>query len=55
MGGPRLLDVEVRLVAFGRVVMLEGEEGKKSRTQRHAYWFSERLDHWSQSVRHEAA
>ena len=36
MGGPRLLDVETRLVTLGRAVMLDGVEGKKSRMQRHA-------------------
>ena len=36
MGGPRLLDVEIRLVTLGRAVMLKGVEGKKSRMQRHA-------------------
>ena len=33
MGGPRLLDVEIRLVTLGRAVMLEDVEGKKSRIQ----------------------
>ena len=36
MGGPRLLDVETRLVTLGRAVMLEGVEGKNSGTQRDA-------------------
>ena len=55
MGGARLLDVEMRLVTLGRAVMLEGVEGKKSRTQRHVSLSGERLDYSSQSVRHEAA